>query len=97
MAMAMMLQGMILAGGQWSTLATMMLTNEKLSLESLCACAYNHSVNFGLENGSTIEVNNTDNKSDSTASSVSGSSTDLNPDTLRETICKEIIEALAPD
>eukprot|EP00961_Rhodomonas_salina_P180531 2436885-Rhodomonas_salina.2 len=82
MVMAMMLQGMILAGGLWSTLAMMMLTDEKLTLESLRARTYSHSVNFGLENGSTIEVNNTDNKSDSTASSVSGSSTDLNLDTL---------------
>eukprot|EP00961_Rhodomonas_salina_P228616 3089941-Rhodomonas_salina.1 len=43
MAMAMMLQGMIFAGGQWSTLATMMLTDDKLNFESLRARAYNHS------------------------------------------------------
>eukprot|EP00961_Rhodomonas_salina_P223982 3028749-Rhodomonas_salina.1 len=63
MAMAMMLQGMILACGQWSTLATMMLTDEKLTLESLRARAYNHSVNFGLESGTNIEVNALDTKS----------------------------------
>ena len=41
MAMAMMLQGMILAWGQWSTLATMMLADETLTLEKMCARTYN--------------------------------------------------------
>eukprot|EP00961_Rhodomonas_salina_P225246 3045318-Rhodomonas_salina.1 len=101
MAMAMMLQGMILAGGQWSTLATMMLTDDKLNLESLRARAYNHSVNFGLENGTNIEVNNLDTMSQSgtaTGSSASDKSDkDLDMNTLLETIRREVIEALATD
>eukprot|EP00961_Rhodomonas_salina_P193224 2608250-Rhodomonas_salina.2 len=101
MAMAMMLQGMILAGGQWSTLAMMMLTDDKLTLESLRARAYNHSVNFGLENGANIEVNNLETQSQAsttTGSSLSNKSDkDLDMNTLRETIWREVIKALATD
>eukprot|EP00961_Rhodomonas_salina_P285721 3861192-Rhodomonas_salina.2 len=99
MAMAMMLQGMILAGGQWSRLVTMMLTDEKLNLESLRARAYNHSINFGLENGANIEVNNLDTQSQAstttTGSACDKSDKDMN--TLHETIQREVIEALATD
>eukprot|EP00961_Rhodomonas_salina_P124330 1675732-Rhodomonas_salina.1 len=101
MVMAMMLQGMILAGGQSSTLATMMLTDDKLNLESLHARAYNHSVNFGLENCANIEVNNLDTQSQSSTATGSSQSDksdkDLDLNTLRKTIRREVIEVLATD
>eukprot|EP00961_Rhodomonas_salina_P204904 2765955-Rhodomonas_salina.1 len=104
MAMAMMLQGMILAGGHWSTLATMMLTDEKLNLETLHARAYNHSVNFSLENGVNIEVNNLDSDTQSQASMTTTGSTqdnksdkDLDMNILCKMIWCKVIEALATD
>eukprot|EP00961_Rhodomonas_salina_P284274 3842360-Rhodomonas_salina.1 len=95
MAMVMMLQGMILAGGQWSTLTTMMLTDETLTLETMRARAYNHLVNFGLENGTTIDVNTT-NTLDKTKSQ-SSDYTVLTLESVRDTVCKEIIEVLATE
>eukprot|EP00961_Rhodomonas_salina_P077854 1045168-Rhodomonas_salina.2 len=95
MAMVMMLQGMILAGGQWSTLATMMLTAETLTLEKMLARAYNHLVNLGLENGTNIKVN-TMTTLDETRSQ-SSHDTILTLESVCDTVRKEIIEALATE
>ena len=87
--MALQLQGMILAGGQWQTLATMCMTNQTLTLETLRARAFNHSIQYGLESGAReLEAHNADTKSNN--------QTDKPRDELRDDI-KSLLEAMAAD
>lgn len=89
MVLAMTLQGMILSGGQWQTLATMSITDETLTLDRLRARAFNHSVNYGLESEQRqIDALSTD--------KMAAGSQDPPQDDLRADI-KQLIEALSAD
>eukprot|EP00961_Rhodomonas_salina_P222346 3006832-Rhodomonas_salina.1 len=87
--MALQLQGMILAGGQWQTLAIMCMTDQTLTLETLRAHTFNHSIQYGLESGAhELEAHN--------ANAKTSNQTDKPRDKLRDDI-KSLLEAMEAD
>lgn len=99
MTIALTLQGMILADGQWGTLATMLINDETLTLDQLRRRAYDHSVHHGHEqdrlNQDTVAAFTARTAAPSDSASVAGSSFSGSSDSTLVSEIRELKEALA--